>query len=286
MLLLFPWGCGSQGSAFLEPDAGMDADDSGTEPEDNDDAGVDIIQDAGPDEGMDAGQDAGMDAGQDAGPDAGMDAGRDAGVDAGQDAGIDAGVYGDQVDGAGDDQLRVRYCVQVCEHPADCSNGWPPWDEDNYSCDNGACRYEGCLSDDECQAVAGMESYVCVVDELTQVRTCTKSCSSVSDCVMASGPWDEDNYRCEAGACQYTGCNSDQECESVQGMESYVCAPQFQGGVDLCQPGCSTVEDCDLGSQAYDQDNYTCDNGLCVYTGCNSDAECQASMGGVPSECR
>ena len=39
---------------------------------------------------------------------------------------------------------------------------------------------------------------------------------------------------------------------------------------------CATVADCDLGSLPNDPDNYACEGGLCVYQGCNDNAECQA----------
>ncbi len=275
-------------------DAGMDGD-AETDVHAGQDAGMDGATDAGADTGRDAGVDAGTDAGQDAGQDAGADGAVDAGLDAGgdvvQDAGADESVDGgtgdsQTGDSGGDQQQHVSYCVQVCDSPSDCASQYPPWDADNYDCNDGACEYLGCHSDEECKAVPGMESYVCAADQITGLDVCTKSCSSVSDCATPSAPWDEDNYSCDNGACHYTGCNSDQECQSVQGLESYVCAAQVQGALAQCLPGCSTVEDCDMGSVAYDQDNYFCDDGLCVYTGCNSDEECRVSMNGVSWECR
>ena len=38
--------------------------------------------------------------------------------------------------------------------------------------------------------------------------------------------------------------------------------------------------DCGTGTAAYDEDNYDCIDQLCVYTGCNFEAECQESNGG------
>ena len=43
---------------------------------------------------------------------------------------------------------------------------------------------------------------------------------------------------------------------------------------------CPPAADCDLGSAAYDADNYACTGGVCIYTGCNNDAECQALQSG------
>lgn len=43
---------------------------------------------------------------------------------------------------------------------------------------------------------------------------------------------------------------------------------------------------CGSGSAAYDADNYACREGLCVYLGCRSDAECLASITAYPTVCR
>ncbi|MDY0003439.1 MAG: hypothetical protein RBU30_19225 [Polyangia bacterium] len=104
---------------------------------------------------------------------------------------------------------------------------------------------------------------------------CMPSCGTVTDCDQGSAAYDSDNYDCVGGACYYTGCVSDTECQS---MGSYLCRQPVGYAMPLCLPACGTVSDCDLGSAPYSPDNYTCSNGVCVYTGCVSDAECQ-SMG-------
>lgn len=53
------------------------------------------------------------------------------------------------------------YCAAACTAPEDCvSDGaTAPYDDDNFLCEDGACRYEGCNDDEECaEALAG---YVC-----------------------------------------------------------------------------------------------------------------------------
>jgi hypothetical protein len=100
---------------------------------------------------------------------------------------------------------------------------------------------------------------------------CLQTCAVAADCATPSAPYDDDNYACDAGACVYTGCNSDAECED---LGDYACE-SFEGGLDLCVLTCDTPADCDGGSAAYDEDNYACESGLCAYTGCNSDQECQ-----------
>jgi hypothetical protein len=113
------------------------------------------------------------------------------------------------------------------------------------------------------------------------VPTCQIPCSSVADCVQAGtegSAYDEDNYACSEGHCQYLGCNSDTECAA---LGNYVC-DEGALGVPICVVACTTATDCDLGSgPAYDADNYSFDNGGCVYSGCNSDAECEGSVAGT-----
>ena len=37
---------------------------------------------------------------------------------------------------------------------------------------------------------------------------------------------------------------------------------------------CATAADCDAQLLAYDADNYSCTDGVCIYSGCNNDADC------------
>jgi hypothetical protein len=48
----------------------------------------------------------------------------------------------------------------------------------------------------------------------------------------------------------------------------------------VCLETCSTRADCGVGtSPAYDADNYACEGGYCIYSGCLSDDECVESAG-------
>ena len=122
-----------------------------------------------------------------------------------------------------------------------------------------------------------MSGWVCT-DPPLGPDYCAMGCSTVSDCDMGSAPYDADNYDCVSGACIYSGCNSNAECSSVFGQD-YVCA-ELPHGIDYCVMGCSTMVDCDLGLSAYDSDNYECIDGGCVYSGCNTDQECDDYMDG------
>jgi hypothetical protein len=45
-----------------------------------------------------------------------------------------------------------------------------------------------------------------------------------------------------------------------------------------CVKSCSAPADCATTSAAFDADNYSCVGAICVYKGCNSDAECKSSF--------
>ena len=127
-------------------------------------------------------------------------------------------------------------------------------------------------------------------EEPAAEKFCQYACTTDSDCVQggASAINDGDNYKCENRKCVYLGCLSDAECDEVYGAVTeatgrvYRCNPNGAYGYPECTPVCSNAADCNLYGEgstqyAYDLDNNKCENGFCVYTGCNSDAECEAS---------
>lgn len=171
-------------------------------------------------------------------------------------------------------------CYDGCATVADCTTSVEAYDEDNFVCDDGACVYTGCNSNDEC-AFFG-ENYVCADTPGVSERYCQQSCTTVADCDLNSGAYDADNWTCEAQVCRWQGCNSTAECVDTFSAE-YVCAPIE--GFDTCVLGCSAAADCDQGLGANGADNYTCEAGACVYTGCNNDTECEDAFG-AGAQCR
>ena len=163
-----------------------------------------------------------------------------------------------------------QFCQVRCDAPADCDLGSAPYDADNYRCQDNACLYSGCNGDGECQVLG---NYVCRTLSGHVMPLCHVACNGPSDCDLGSAPYDADNYNCENGACAYTGCNSDAEC---QALGNYRCRTAAGATVATCQAACATVNDCDMGSAPYDVDNYSCEDDVCVYQGCNGNAECQA----------
>lgn len=108
---------------------------------------------------------------------------------------------------------------------ADCATG-PAGsiiDAKNYACDAGVCRWLGCLSTAECVATHNSQAWTCeaafgaTVPTCwpTCVRNCWHTCTTPSDCATPSAPYDADNYDCVSGICQWTGCNTNAECMSI-----------------------------------------------------------------------
>ena len=136
-------------------------------------------------------------------------------------------------------------------------------------------------------------------EEPAAEKFCQYACTTVSDCIQgeSNATNDEDNYKCENHKCVYLGCLSDTECDEVYGAVTeatgrvYRCNPNGAYGYPECTPACSSAADCnnlcEAGSMqyAYDLDNYKCESGLCVYTGCNSDSECEATMSSSDYKC-
>ncbi|TNE84084.1 MAG: hypothetical protein EP330_30675 [Deltaproteobacteria bacterium] len=165
-------------------------------------------------------------------------------------------------------------CVEGCTAPSDCDGGVLAYDADNYQCDAGACIYTGCNSNAECQDLSS--DYVCASVPGLSYDLCQLSCSVAADCDIGGGAaFDADNYTCTGGVCRWTGCTSTTECQTTYGND-YVCGG---GSVPTCVKGCTTPADCDLGSTAYDADNYACESGACVYTGCVGNTECEGLYG-------
>lgn len=129
-------------------------------------------------------------------------------------------------------------------------------------------------------------------------KFCQYACETPSDCVPAGANaiTDEDNYRCENRKCVYLGCLSDDECDEVYSAVTeatgrvYRCNKNGAYGSPECTPACSNDEDCNLYGEgstqyAYDLDNNKCENGMCVFTGCLSDAECETTMNSSDYKC-
>ena len=175
----------------------------------------------------------------------------------------------------------LAFCVERCVAPSDCATSAASVDADNWACEDGACRYLGCLSDAECDATFGgaVGAYRCV-DGGAGLRQCVEACATREDCATAGAPsLDADNWACETGACRYQGCNDDAECTAAFAAQggTWRCV-DFPGAQPACVEACETRDDCASPAASVDADNYACAQGLCQYLGCISDAECQETF--------
>lgn len=200
------------------------------------------------------------------------------------DTGDGDGGSGDDDGGGGggpDAGTPLDVCVLSCGAPADCATGGAGTiiDSNNYACEAGRCRWLGCLSTTECTTTYSDPGYVCEAAFGSDLATCWPTCSAPADCATPQSPiLDTDNYACDGGKCRWTGCNSTTECTTAYQSPDWRCEARAGSDLASCWPTCAVAADCATASPAYDADNYACEDGVCVYTGCNSTTEC-ASIG-------
>lgn len=168
-----------------------------------------------------------------------------------------------------------RVCLPPCNDASDCGQDGPAlYDSSHYACLDGVCRFQGCRSDTEC-AEAIDQDHDC--DESLATPQCRRTCQSPGDCALASSELNgTDNYACVDGFCEWLGCNSDQECIDDIG-DGHICMAEDSTdrlAIASCAKACATVSDCGTPTDLYDEDNYVCEAGGCLWTGCNDDDEC------------
>lgn len=149
-------------------------------------------------------------------------------------------------------------CVAVCESDDDCAGTSLPF------CDSGTCVR--CTQDDDCTGA----------DEKCMAGACVAPCKQNEQCPLFN--------ECDAdtGECKYVGCTDDHECQFAyeangnQDARSALCVDNPLAGQagqpeKVCRVPC--VSDAECGRREL------CDNGSCVYMGCESDEECRAQLG-------
>lgn len=118
---------------------------------------------------------------------------------------------------------------------------------------------------------------------------CREGCASLADCVQDSPLYDADNYVCQRGVCEWTGCRSDAECRAATSNSDYGCTTiPGGGGLTTCVKRCAQAVDCTTGSgRPLDRaHNWRCSGGWCESLGCLDDAECRESTGDPSYACR
>ena len=82
------------------------------------------------------------------------------------------------------------------------------------------------------------------------------------------------------GRCENLGCKTTAECTATFGSQNFVCEQVSGETYRACYQTCKAAADCVAPNapSLFDADNYACDQGRCVETGCNTTAECTSSL--------
>ncbi len=148
-------------------------------------------------------------------------------------------------------------CVPKCTDDFDCGVG---------TCDTASGTCFECESNDDCYG-AGEEC---------RDHTCTVPCKQNENCPLF--------HTCnqDTGECDYTGCKDDHECQFAfsptdPSAKASRCVENERTGAEgqpdrVCRVPCVSDAEC-TGRQE------VCQNGACVYMGCESDQECRAELG-------
>jgi hypothetical protein len=170
----------------------------------------------------------------------------------------------------------MKVCLTPCSDASDCGQDGPAlYDSNHYACVEGVCRHQGCRNDAECTA-AFEPDYAC--DDSLETPGCRRTCSSPSDCAIQGSEMNSaDNYACVDQFCEWLGCNDNQECVDDLG-DGHICMSADSSDrlvVPSCVDVCTTASDCASPTDLYGEDNYVCEAGGCLWTGCNDDDECE-----------
>lgn len=128
-----------------------------------------------------------------------------------------------------DASSSFRTCLPGCASNGECGTDDGAYQDANFTCEDGVCRWDGCRTDDECtrsldRAGTGQRWLCRATTAGGSFRACYQACARPADCVTAAQPIvDEDNWACEDGACRYRGCLGDAECRATFMSQAYVC---------------------------------------------------------------
>lgn len=154
------------------------------------------------------------------------------------------------------------HCGAECLSDYDCTTtpDDPLYGVGNYRCWQGACLYTGCTSNQDCIDAYGEWWPQCDLNAWPWAQ-CQFRCNDASDCGWGDVLFDDDNWACTSGVCQYQGCGSDLECEQFWNLEDLRCARMPYQQVSSCWYACADDSDCYA--------NEACYNGACGWLGCS-----------------
>jgi hypothetical protein len=134
---------------------------------------------------------------------------------------------------------------------------------------------QGCSNNGECTS---MQNPFCIEGKCVQCEddtNCQGEGAKCSNGACVAGCTVDENcpilHACQSGACVEVGCQSDRECVFLTRDALAVCRDT------KCQVPCDVDADCAGGSST--NSFQVCDQGQCVFVGCESDAECRALLG-------
>jgi hypothetical protein len=147
------------------------------------------------------------------------------------------------------DCFGFPFCVQgecvECKSAADCAGTGDDF------CVEGSCV--ACTKDADCGT-----GYVC------ESNSCLLGCTKDEQCGALAA--------CTSGRCEARGCKDNRECVASLGRPDAVCAESGE-----CSIPCDNDGGCvSLGGL------YSCNDGFCKYSGCESNAECAAALDDLP----
>lgn len=136
-----------------------------------------------------------------------------------------------------------------------------------------------------------------------EVGFCWKQCVTPDDCCdlftgagymqCRNGNTPTFGFLCNAGVCEFDGCSSDDECQTVLQNPAMVC--HDLDGKGLCIEPCSVATDCGTADDVCEplvdgtlacmpppcqsdadcpNDTFDCVDGECIFTDCRDDADC------------
>ncbi len=126
------------------------------------------------------------------------------------------------------------------------------------------------------------------VESGAHTPACLPTCATVADCGTPGDPlYDPSHFACRSGLCQWLGCKAASECSAEAHGGSFLCqAPP--GGPPACVPACQRPADCVPPGNTAVIDNashFVCNAGACVWLGCQSTAECVATVNTTKVSC-
>jgi hypothetical protein len=153
----------------------------------------------------------------------------------------------------------------------------PACDPSHYACNDGTCQFQ-CNTDTDCggaEHCSGGQCVQCTQDSDcsdsftcdTDNGTCQPPCTTDADCPAFN--------RCNNGQCQEGGCQSDRECVAATKNVQAKCDSSKDNGT--CIIPCTTDLEC---GNPTEYSFYSCISNQCVYTGCDSDKECELYLNG------